>query len=332
MIRFNCPHCGRLTEVPEALAKLPLMCKQCGQRIVPASIAPAPAPPPPAPPPAKPQAAPVVAPKPEAPAPKPLVVTEKPKPAAPAPAATAPAPTILKPPAAPASPPPAPKAPPPAPKAPPTKPQAAPVVAPASKDNDTNDDGDVLVAKPDSTPDIDFNIGGPTAASLSDAARARPAGLSDASRQRPTGLEPTEPEINLDQLPREKTVAPVDQCQKINLDLLPKAPPPPPPKSARAPEPELAPEPKSESNVLPFIADVVVFLLLLAVGVLVGEQLVGKSSGQVLSEAGAAPKFPPIDLLLWGGPPLMFGLVYLLLNSRELTVGAWVRRRRNREL
>ena len=106
MIRFNCPTCERPYELPDALSGLPLVCKQCGQRVTP------PAPTPDLPPP--------------------------PPPVAPAPKA-------------------APAKPPVAPKPTPTKP---PVPLP-----DDDDDDGVLVSKPDSTPDIDFNIGGPTAAS-----------------------------------------------------------------------------------------------------------------------------------------------------------------------
>src|SRR4029450_944067 len=31
VIRFNCPHCDRRYELPEALARLALVCKGCGQ-------------------------------------------------------------------------------------------------------------------------------------------------------------------------------------------------------------------------------------------------------------------------------------------------------------
>lgn len=34
MIRFNCPHCNRFSEVPPALARLPLLCKGCGHPLV----------------------------------------------------------------------------------------------------------------------------------------------------------------------------------------------------------------------------------------------------------------------------------------------------------
>jgi hypothetical protein len=270
VIYFNCPHCGRPYEVPDALARLPLVCKQCGQRIVPAE-----APKAEAPPVAKP------------PAPKPVV---KPQTAAPPP-----------------KPQPAPK-----PQAVPSPPKPQP--APPEEDDD-----DVLVTKPDSTPDIDFNVGGPTAASLSDANRTRPAGLSDANRARPTGLSDTT-------RPRPGELEPTEP--EINLDLLPPLPPKPPPRPAPPPEPTAPAEPDSEATLLPFVADLVTFVVLVVVGMLLGEQLVGKQTGVVLSEAASAVKFPPIDLMLWGAPPVVFALTYLLLNSRERTVGAWIRRRR----
>ena len=238
MIRFNCPTCGRPYELPDAMAHLPLVCKQCGQRLTP------PAPTPDAPP-LKPVAKPAPAPLP----PKPVFAAPRP--------------------------------------------------------DEPPDDDDVLVTKADSTPDIDFNVGGPTAASLSDAARARPTGLSDANRPRPADLEATEPEIN--------------------LDLLPPAPPAMPSKPARPPAP--APPPKPEPTLLPFVADLVVFVLLVVVGMIFGELLARKPTGEVLSEAGSATKFPPVDLLLWAAPPVLFGLVYLLLGSRERSAGAWLRRR-----
>jgi hypothetical protein len=33
VIRFSCPHCGRAFVLPDALARLPLLCKGCGQRV-----------------------------------------------------------------------------------------------------------------------------------------------------------------------------------------------------------------------------------------------------------------------------------------------------------
>lgn len=259
MIRFNCPGCERPYELPDALAGLPLVCKQCGRRLAPP--APAPEPPPPKP-----------------------VAASPPKPAPP------------KPPAA---------------KVEPPKPPPAADVAPVKLRavHPPPDDDDVLVSKPDSTPDIDFNIGGPTATSLSDAQRARTSDLAGKTPD-PSGA-----------------AGPVDSVPELNLDLLglPPAPPPKPPRPPAPPDPP--PERTAEPTALPFLADLGAFLLLLVAGLLLGELAVRKPMGQVFSESGSAAKFPPIDLLLLLAPPLMFGLVYLLLNSRERTVGAWLRRR-----
>ena len=82
---------------------------------------------------------------------------------------------------------------------------------------------------------------------------------------------------------------------------------------------------------LPFLADLGAFLLLVVAGLMLGEFAVRKPMGQVLSEAGSAAKFPPVDLLVLLAPVVMFGLIYLLLNSRERTVGAWLRRRAARQ-
>jgi hypothetical protein len=297
VIRFNCPHCGRPHEVHEALAQLPLVCKQCGQRIaapVPGSV-PAPAPPPSVS--ASPPVAPPVAPPPVVavpPAPKPSVqaVPKLPVPsAAPAPAPV-PIPVVAK---------------------------AAPAPAKPPPPSPSGSGDDVLVTKPDSSPDIDFNVGGPTAASLSDAARTRPGGLTDANRTRPVEVEAA-------------PAAEPDSSSDINLDLLG---PPAPEGRPVAIKPEVKPlapsndppEPKPEMTVLPFVADLVVFVVLIVVGALVGELLVDKPTLQVLSESFTAVIFPPTELLLWGAPPLVLGLIYLLLNSRERTVGAWLRRR-----
>ncbi|MDY3550933.1 hypothetical protein R5W24_000001 [Gemmata sp. JC717] len=92
-------------------------------------------------------------------------------------------------------------------------------------------------------------------------------------------------------------------------------------------EPEAPPETKSAAALLPFIADLVAFVVLIGSGMLLGELLVRKSTGQVLSEAGSAPKFPPVELLLWAAPPVMLALMYLLLSGRKQSFGAWVRRR-----
>jgi hypothetical protein len=185
------------------------------------------------------------------------------------------------------------------------------------------------VTKPDSSPDIDFNVGGPTAASLSEANRQRPAGLSDANRPRPADLADAPVPVPAPASASDTDTDP-DSTPEINLDLLPKPepkPPKPPPKPAPKPAPEPELEPQSDATLLPFVADLGVFLLLVIVGVFAGELLAGKPTGQVLSEV-AGPKFPSIDLVLWAVPPLLLGLVYILLNGRERTLGAWLRRRR----
>ena len=154
-----------------------------------------------------------------------------------------------------------------------------------------------------------LGIGGPTAASQSDAQRAR---TSDLTRKPPDSGAAAKP---------------VESVPELNLDLLglPPAPPPRPPRPPAPPEP--TPEPAAEPTTLPFLADLGVFLLLVVVGLLLGELAVRKPMGQVFSESGSAAKFPPVDLLILLAPPVMFGLIYLLLNSREKTVGAWLRRR-----
>ncbi|MBP3959273.1 hypothetical protein J8F10_28850 [Gemmata sp. G18] len=289
MIRFNCPNCSRHYELPPALAFLPLVCKQCGHHITPPASEPDP-PPPPAPPPVP------VQPKPVAPAvppkaPLPVAKIVAPPPGAKPPTAKLPPPADVKPPVA--------------------KPPAPPA-----------DDTDVFVTKPDSTPDIDFNVGGPTASSLSDAARIWPPGASDANQA-------SSPEL-------ESTVGPTSTTEAhaapgIDLKLLGPEPPRTPPPSKRTPqppEPEPELEERPEPTLVPFIADLVAFVVLVVVGMFVGEMLAKKTTGEVLSTAGSAPTFPPPDLLLWGGPPAVFALIYLLLSSRKLSVGEWLRRRR----
>ncbi|VTU00076.1 unnamed protein product [Gemmataceae bacterium] len=88
MIRFNCPHCNRLSEVPPALARLPLLCKGCGQPLVvpeTSTVEPEPPPPPPPRPAHKPPvlkiAKPVPVPPPEPEAEPELVEEPPPKPA-----------------------------------------------------------------------------------------------------------------------------------------------------------------------------------------------------------------------------------------------------------
>ena len=74
------------------------------------------------------------------------------------------------------------------------------------------------------------------------------------------------------------------------------------------------------------MADVVVVLVLIAVGALLGEMLAGKSTREVWEDAGSSVVFPPTDLLMWLSPPLLVTLVYALLISRGKSLGARLRR------
>ena len=78
---------------------------------------------------------------------------------------------------------------------------------------------------------------------------------------------------------------------------------------------------------LSVVVDSMVGLVLLVFGGLFGEVLARKSTGDVWRDAATAPKFPPIDLLMWLAPPLMLGLIYGLLISRRKSLGGWLQRR-----
>ncbi|VTR91143.1 unnamed protein product [Gemmata massiliana] len=278
MIRFNCPNCGRHYELLPALAFLPLVCKQCGERITPP--APDPEPPPPPPPP-------------------PAPVLQQPAAPIPTPKATLPVAKVVAPPAA-------------KPHAPTDT--APPVAKPQPSAPPADDADDALATNSDSAPDIDFNLSGPTAANLSDAARALP----------PDGVNPAAGSELEGTAGSRSASSTTEKHTPPKIDLKQRAPKP----SIPAPEPEV--EERPEATLMPFIVDFVVFVLLVVVGMFVGEMLAQKTTGAVLSEAGSAPKFPPPDLLMWGGPPAVFALIYLLLSSRKLSVGEWLRRRRAR--
>jgi hypothetical protein len=296
--------------LPSALAGLPLVCKGCAQRFVPAAQ-PA-APPPAAPPPPAPKIERSIAP----PAPKPDAPKPPPKPVAPA--------AQVEPP----------------------KPEPKPV-PPSAADTATATGGnDVLVSKPDSTPDIDFNVGGPTAASLSDANRQKPKGLSSADVAVPRPASDTDrdtasvPELDLDQLARARTEAelevqskPPEARARTEADLVLPVPPTPKalpkreprrapqPKPQPQPQPEPAPEPAARSGLIPFAADLFALVLLLAGGMLAGEMIVQKHTGAVLANAAENP----IEAVLWGTVPLLLALVYVLLAGRGLSLGARLR-------
>jgi hypothetical protein len=306
VIRFNCPNCDRPFEVHEALTGLPLICTRCGRRV----SVPAPAPAPPHPPPV---------PKPVAPAAKP--VAPAPRAPQPVPKPAAPSRPVLAVNGKPSE---------PAPAAAPVRSVAAVSLAvapskPGAPAHDEPSDDDILITRADSSPDIDFNVGGPTAASLSDAAaRTRPAGVTEASRSRLPELEnqpspaPTATDLDLDQLLARKSKSPAPGPDP--------EPDPEPEPVATPPEERAKPGPQVARRLLAVGADLVAFAALVVGGALAGEAIVHKPTARVLSEAGAAPKFPPVELLLWGGPPLTLALIYLLLSGRARTVGAWVRR------
>ncbi|MBA4187418.1 MAG: hypothetical protein C0467_05300 [Planctomycetaceae bacterium] len=132
---------------------------------------------------------------------------------------------------------------------------------------------------------------------------------------------PPEPEDEPEAEPEFSPVVPQPKVEKPRPKVKPQLPPPPS-------EDEPAPEP-SRKNLLPLVADVAVGLILLAVGVFLGELLAQKSTGQILHEAGTAMKFPPIELIQWMGPPVVIVLVYGLLASKGRSVGGWLRKRRS---
>src|SRR5262249_45221159 len=103
-----------------------------------------------------------------------------------------------------------------------------------------------------------------------------------------------------------------------------------PPAPAVAPSATWSPSPPSGGVVgklLPIAADVVVCLLLLAVGAFLGEFLAGKPTREVWIDAGSSGRFPPMDLLMWLAMPVVLGLIYGLLISRGQSVGGWLKRR-----
>jgi hypothetical protein len=77
---------------------------------------------------------------------------------------------------------------------------------------------------------------------------------------------------------------------------------------------------------LAVVVDVVVLLLLIAVGGFLGEMLAGKPTLEIWQDAGSSVKFPSIDLLMWLSPPVLLTLVYVLLMSRGKSLGARLRK------
>jgi hypothetical protein len=227
VIRFNCPHCGRLYELPEALARLALVCKGCGQPL---------------------------------PVPEKSTAAESPPPALPTLPPLPPLPAL-------------PPLPPVSARAP-SKPSAASLDAPKTPPLVVVAAGENRLPPPDKL----ITNGPPAAYPMAEELFETPDALA----------------------------------------VLEDAWPTPPP--ARPVEP-------SERKSLGAVVDVVVALVLVAVGVFCGEVLARQSTGDVLKDAASAAKFPPVDLLMWLSPILLLLLVYALLVSRGKSVGSFIRRR-----
>lgn len=290
MIRFNCPNCSRPCEIPAALARLPLLCKGCGQHLV----VPEAPPEPPAPPP-------------------PVQRVEAPRPAPPA---KSKAPTAVVP-------------------APPER-LPSPAPPPPDEDEDEESKSDFLLAEQAHTPDVDFDMPGPTAAHQSDAFRLRMSASyielppefvtpveagSDTER---TASLPGSTAIESRPMPR-PTPASVDSHTPAP-SVAPAPPPKPVPRPA-APKPVAAPEPSASLRPISIAVDVAVSLVVLVVGMFLGEVVAGKGTQQVWNDAGGAVKFPPDELVLWAGPPLLMVLTYVFLISKGASVGWWLQRR-----
>jgi hypothetical protein len=205
--------------------------------------------------------------------------------------------------AAPAPPsPPPPKAP-PLPKAPPPPPVPAKTTslpATAHKPTDAGEEDDLpfLIPETEVSPDIDFDMRGPTAASESDAHRARMSGVIGAGSPRALPVPPPAPPT--------------------------KRKPPEPP----APSPPAAPKASALQKLLPIVVDIAAGLILLVIGAFLGSVLAGKSTRDVWNEAGSSVTLPSMELLMWLAPPVVFALIYGLLISRGKSLGARLRRSR----
>jgi len=124
-----------------------------------------------------------------------------------------------------------------------------------------------------------------------------------------------------------------------SVDLFPKpdlepsavgATEPPAPRKRSAVVAGPKPVPVERGRALELVVDVMVGLLLTGVGMLLGEFATRKGTVEVWREAGSAPKFPPVDLLLWLGCVATPVMLYVLFVKRGKSVGAWLRRRASR--
>ena len=96
---------------------------------------------------------------------------------------------------------------------------------------------------------------------------------------------------------------------------------------ARPPTTETELPSRGNRKLLGLLVDATVILVLLVAGTICGELLARQSTREVLTDAGSAAKFPPVELLMWLAPTLVFLLIHALLISRGKSVGNWLRRR-----
>jgi hypothetical protein len=75
------------------------------------------------------------------------------------------------------------------------------------------------------------------------------------------------------------------------------------------------------------LIDTVVWLVLLLIGIMIGEVVAQKSTREILDDAGSSTQFPPTDLVIWLGCAAFFVLIYGWLGTRGWSVGSWLRRR-----
>jgi hypothetical protein len=146
--------------------------------------------------------------------------------------------------------------------------------------------------------------------------------------------EPIDEEVNGEAVAAEPKEPPIflSDDLKGEVDLKPEyAGEPSPQIPGRKPPPAPAPPPpvvvSLGQRALGLAADVVAGLVLAALGILLGEFATGKSTADILRDAGSAPKFPPTDLLLWLGCVATPVMGYLLFARRGKSLGGWLRRR-----
>lgn len=145
------------------------------------------------------------------------------------------------------------------------------------------------------------------------------------------------PDLSPEPPPADEPLLSPDAQAGLDLPLemnsaTPKPHPVPTPVSRPAAKPPATPAPRATTSprggkLLPILADIGIVLIMLVVGVMIGEVIARKPTRTILREAGSAARFPPTNLLMWLGPPLVLVLVYAWLGTRKWTVGTWLKRR-----